>query len=144
MSPRMVNVLLIEDNEIDARMVLRAAENSKLRNRVLVATDGQSGLEILRDAERREQDGAIDLVLLDLNLPGITGVDVLAEIKNDLELRLTPVVILTTSSDEKDIADAYANHAAAFITKPVGFDGFMKVVQSVEQFWVEIVKLPDR
>src|ERR1700754_2829040 len=109
-----------------------------MRNRIHVALDGESALEYLRTPGRRLPD----LILLDLNLPGIDGREVLAEIKSDALLSIIPVVILTTSRAEEDILRTYRLHANCYITKPVDFQQFIRVVQSIEQFWFAIVRLP--
>ncbi len=116
-----IRVLLIEDNPLDARATIRAAERLKLANAIDVVTDGVAALEYLhRDPS---EGGRPDLILLDLNLPGRDGREVLEDIKNDPELRRIPVVILTTSADDADILGAYDLGANAYVTKPIGLDG---------------------
>ncbi|MCP3990191.1 MAG: response regulator [Actinomycetia bacterium] len=136
-------VLLVEDNEIDARMVLRAARSSRLANHIQVVTDGAQALDYLHRRPPFADAPYPHLVLLDLNLPGIDGRDVLAEMKADDTLRHIPVVILTSSTLEQDVLASYRGDAAAFVTKPVGLDGFLKVVEAVECFWIDVVTLPE-
>lgn len=138
-----ISVLLVEDNEIDARMVLRAAESSRLANQIHVVSDGAQALSYLHREPPFTDAPCPHLVLLDLNLPGIDGRDVLAEMKADETLRHIPVVILTSSTLEQDVLASYRSDAAAFVTKPVGLDGFLKVVEAVEHFWIDVVTLPE-
>jgi CheY-like chemotaxis protein len=107
-----------------------------------VAKDGVEALAFLRREGRYAEAKTPDLILLDLNLPRKSGREVLAEIKGDEQLRMIPVVVLTTSADEQDIARAYSNHANCYLTKPVDLDQFLRVVHSIENFWLTLVKLP--
>jgi two-component system, chemotaxis family, response regulator Rcp1 len=140
--PESVHVLLVEDNPIDARVILRAARNSGIANDISHVADGTAALAYLHQQSPFEDALAPDLVLLDLNLPGVDGRDVLAHMKNDEQLRCTPVVVLTTSDDDADILRSYELGANAFVTKPIDADGWAKVVSSIEGFWFQIVKLP--
>jgi CheY-like chemotaxis protein len=137
-----VSILLVEDNPADVRLTQEALKEGKVRNTLAVVSDGEQALAFLRRAG--EQAGAIrpDLILLDLNLPKKSGLEVLAEIKLDEDLRRIPVVILTTSQAEQDIVRSYDLHANAFVTKPVNLQQFIDVVKSIEDFWLEIVRLP--
>jgi two-component system, chemotaxis family, response regulator Rcp1 len=139
---RPIEVLLVEDNPGDVRLTREALKEGKVRNNLYVVSDGTEALSFLR----REGDhaGAVrpDLILLDLNLPRMDGRQVLEEIKGDPELRMIPVVILTSSQAEQDILKAYDLHANCYVTKPVDLDQFITVVQSIESFWFTIVKLP--
>jgi two-component system, chemotaxis family, response regulator Rcp1 len=139
---RPVEILLVEDNPGDVRLTREALAEGKVRNNLYVAVDGVKALEFLR--REGEYAGAVrpDLVLLDLNLPRKDGREVLAEIKADPALRYIPVVILTSSEAESDIARAYDLHANCYVTKPVDLDQFIHVVRSIEDFWFSIVKLP--
>jgi len=139
---RPVEILLVEDNPGDVRLTREALAEGKVRNNLHVAVDGVKALEFLR--REGEYAGVVrpDLVLLDLNLPRKDGRQVLAEIKADPALRYIPVVILTSSEAESDIARAYDLHANCYITKPVDLDQFIHVVRSIEDFWFSIVKLP--
>lgn len=133
-----IDILLVEDNPGDARLAQEALRDSKIRNSLTVAKDGIEAMAHLRSQELP------DLVLLDLNLPRMDGREVLAAIKSDPSLKRIPVVILTTSRDEEDVLRSYELHANCFITKPIDLSQFMKVVRSIEDFWLSIVKLPPR
>lgn len=139
---RPVEILLVEDNPGDVRLTQEAFKEGKVRNNLHVAVDGVEAMAFLR-RERKYADAVRpDIILLDLNLPKKDGREVLAEIKGDLELKRIPVVVLTTSEAEQDILRAYGLHANCYITKPVDLDQFMSVIQSIEDFWLTIVKLP--
>jgi CheY-like chemotaxis protein len=139
---QMVNVLLVEDDAGDVLMTREAFEHYKIRNTLHVVTDGEQALQFVR----REGDFADaprpGLIMLDLNLPRRDGLEVLAEIKADPELRLIPVVILTTSQAEEDILRSYALHANAYVTKPVDFERFIEVIRQIDNFFITVVKLP--
>ncbi len=135
-----IRVLLVEDNVLDAKATLRAAERLKLANAIDHVTDGIAALEYLhRD---RSAGPRPDLILLDLSLPGRDGREVLEDIKRDPELRRIPVVILTTSAEESDIVRAYELGANAYVTKPIGLEGWQEVVSRIEGFWFSLVKIP--
>jgi chemotaxis family two-component system response regulator Rcp1 len=140
---KLVDILLVEDNEGDARLAKEAMRDSKIRNTLHHVSDGEEAMAFLRKEGQYAKVPRPDLVLLDLNLPKKDGRQVLAEIKNDDELKRIPVVILTVSSAEEDILKSYNLHANCFITKPIDLSQFMKVVRSVEDFWLTIVRLPD-
>jgi chemotaxis family two-component system response regulator Rcp1 len=133
----MIEVLLVDDSPADVRLTLEALSEAKIRNTVHVVYDGESALEFLRKPGQRRPD----LILLDLNLPGLDGREVLAEIKGDPELAIIPVVILTTSRAEEDIVRTYRLHANCYVTKPVDLNQFIRVVQSIEDFWFQVVRL---
>jgi CheY-like chemotaxis protein len=134
-----IEIMLVEDNPADVRLTIEAFKDARVRNRLQVARDGVEAIELLR---RAHDDGrAPDLILLDLNLPRKDGREVLHEIKQDSVLRHIPVVILTTSQAEKDILGSYHLGANAVITKPVDIEHFFAVVQSIEHFWLEVVRL---
>lgn len=139
---RLIDVLLVEDGEADVMMVREAFTDAKIANRLHVATTGEEALDFLRKSDGHERVPTPDVVLLDLNLPGISGQDVLAEMKSDDVLRLIPVVVLTTSKAEEDIVRAYGLHANCYVTKPVGFEKLAEVVRAVEDFWLGVVTLP--
>jgi chemotaxis family two-component system response regulator Rcp1 len=139
----MIDILLVEDNEGDARLAKEALRDSKIRNTLHHVTDGEEAMAFLRKEGKYSKLPRPDLILLDLNLPKKDGRQVLAEIKGDENLRRIPVVILTVSSAEEDVLKAYNLHANCYITKPLDLDQFMKVVRSVEDFWLTIVKLPN-
>jgi CheY-like chemotaxis protein len=137
-----IEVLLVEDNPGDVRLTREALKEGKVHNHLSVAADGVEALAFLRRQGRYADAPRPDLILLDLNLPKKDGREVLEEIKSDPALRTIPVVILTTSEAERDIARAYDLHANCYITKPVDLDQFITVVKSIEDFWFTIVKLP--
>lgn len=139
---RPIEILLVEDNPSDVRLVREAFKDAKLRNNLSVAGDGERALCFLRKEEEFEGAPHPDLILLDLNLPKVDGRELLGQIKDSPELRRIPVVILTTSKSEEDILKSYDLHANCYVTKPVDLDQFVKVVQSIEYFWISIVKLP--
>lgn len=142
MSPGAIEILLVEDNPGDARLTLEAFKEGKVINSVTVVRDGVEALAYLRRQEPYTNARQPDMVLLDLNLPRKDGREVLAEIKSDERLRQIPVVVLTTSAAEEDIARAYSSHANCYITKPVDLEQFLRVVHSIESFWLNFVKLP--
>ena len=140
---KVIDILLVEDSEGDARLSLEAMRDSKIRNKMHHVVDGEEAMAFLRKEGKYSKVPRPDLILLDLNLPKKDGREVLAEIKNDDKLKRIPVVVLTVSSAEEDILKSYNLHANCFITKPIDLGQFMKVVQSVEDFWLTIVKLPN-
>ena len=137
-----IDILLVEDNPGDRRLTAEALKEAKIRNELHAVNDGEAAMAFLR--RRGEYVGASrpGLILLDLNLPKMDGREVLKEIKQDPDLKSIPVVILTTSEAEEDIVRTYESHANCYITKPVDFEQFMKVVKSIQEFWVTIVQLP--
>jgi CheY-like chemotaxis protein len=136
-----IEILLVEDNPGDVRLTREALREAKVHNNVHVAADGVEALAFLRKEGSHAKAPRPDLILLDLNLPKKGGREVLEEIKSDNGLSHIPVVILTTSQAERDILESYRLRANAYVTKPVDLEQFLKVVQSIEQFWLEIVKL---
>jgi len=141
-SGKPVDILLVEDSPGDRRLAQEALRESKVSNTVYAVADGVEALEFLRKEGKYAASPRPDLIMLDLNLPRKDGREVLAEVKADANLRCIPVVILTMSKDEEDILKSYNLHANCYITKPIDLDQFMKVVQSIEDFWLTIVKLP--
>lgn len=137
-----VEILMVEDNPGDVRLTMEALRESKLHNNLHVVKDGIEALAYLRQEGDYTDLPRPDLILLDLNLPKKDGREVLREIKTDKEMGRIPVVILTTSRAEEDVLKTYDLHANCFITKPVDLEQFIKVVQSIEFFWLTIVKLP--
>ncbi|MBX9257877.1 response regulator [Desmonostoc muscorum CCALA 125] len=137
-----IEVLLVEDNPGDALLTRIALEDSKISIHLNVVEDGVEAMAFLRKQEKYVNAAHPDIVLLDLNLPKKDGREVLAEIKADENLKRIPVVVLTTSQAEEDIIKAYNLSANCYITKPVDFDQFVKIVKSIENFWFAIVKLP--
>jgi len=137
-----IRILLVEDNEGDVVLTLQALKKANISNGVDVVTDGEQALLYLRKKGKYATAETPDLILLDINLPKVDGMEVLEEVKNDETLKIIPVVILTTSDSENDILKSYNNHANCYITKPVDFRKFMEVVQMIKEFWITIVKLP--
>jgi chemotaxis family two-component system response regulator Rcp1 len=135
-----IHILLVDDNEGDILLTREALDDARIVNKISIAYDGLEAIRFLK----KHPGGANtpDLILLDINLPKMNGTEVLAIIKNDPELKRIPVIMLTTSSAEKDILASYDNHANCYITKPVDLDRFMAVVRTIEDFWISIVKLP--
>jgi chemotaxis family two-component system response regulator Rcp1 len=141
---RPIEILMVEDNPGDVRLTVEALKEGKVRNNFHTVEDGVEALAFLRREGGYAEAPRPDLILLDLNLPKMNGPEVLAEIKEDPELRRIPVVILTVSQAEQDIVKSYNLHANCYITKPVDLDQFLEVVKSIENFWLTIVKLPPR
>lgn len=137
-----IDILLAEDNPGDIELAREALNGHKLRNNLFVVEDGEKALEFLRKQGEYKDVPLPDLILLDLNLPKVDGREVLAEIKQDPGLKRIPVVVLTSSQAEKDIIESYDLHANCYITKPLDFEHFIQVVESIESFWLSIVKLP--
>jgi CheY-like chemotaxis protein len=141
---RPVEILLVEDNEGDVGLIEEVFEEAKIKNKLHVAKNGEEAMLFLRGKGKFSGYPRPDIIILDLNLPNKDGREVLREIKEDENLHNIPVIVLTTSNSEKDILGAYGLHANAYITKPLDFDQFMKVVGSIENFWLEIVRLPTK
>ena len=139
---RPVEILLVEDNEGDIGLVEEVFEEGRIHNNLSVAEDGDEAMMFLRKEGQFANATRPDLILLDLNLPGKDGREVLKEVKEDDNLKKIPVVVLTTSKAEEDILKSYDLHANSYITKPVDFDQFINVIKSIESFWLEVVKLP--
>jgi chemotaxis family two-component system response regulator Rcp1 len=137
-----IEILMIEDNPGDVRLTREALRDGKVRNALHALENGDLALDFLHRRSPYADAPRPDLILLDLKLPGKTGLDLLAEIKADASLQRIPVVILTSSQAEQDIARSYDLHANAYVSKPVGLDQFIEVVRGIEHFWLEIVKLP--
>lgn len=137
-----VEILLVEDNPGEARLTEEVLKESKIPNKLSIVGDGVEAMSFVKRKKKYVDAPHPDLILLDLNLPKKNGREVLAEIKRDRNLRRIPVVVLTVSRDEKDILKCYDLHANCYIIKPVDLDQFIKVVKSIEDFWLTIVKLP--
>ncbi len=137
-----VKILLVEDNPGDIRLTAEVLEQAKVHNKLSVAADGLEAIAFLRREGKYANAPRPDLILLDLNLPKKGGLEVLAEIKSDQDLKRIPVVILTSSKADEDIARSYELHANCYVTKPFGLEQFIAVVKSIEGFWSAIVKLP--
>jgi CheY-like chemotaxis protein len=135
---RVLHILLVEDDEVDVMNVKRAFEKNKILNPLYVASNGLEALSMLREGKVPQ---ARRLVLLDLNMPGMGGIEFLRELRADPKLRLTPVVVLTTSGDEKDRIDAYDFHVAGYLRKPVEFPNFMELTAALNKYWT-LVEMP--
>jgi two-component system, chemotaxis family, response regulator Rcp1 len=137
-----IEILLVEDSPDDADLTIDALRDGRVRNRITHLEDGVEAMAFLRRAGKYADAPRPDLILLDLNLPRKNGREVLAEVKTDPDLRRIPVVIMTSSDDEKDVLAAYNLCVNCYVTKPVDLDQFIGVVKSIEHFWFSIVKLP--
>jgi chemotaxis family two-component system response regulator Rcp1 len=140
----MINILLVEDNPADVRLTEEALKEASAQTRLHIARDGLEALRFLRREEEHAGAPRPDLVLLDLNLPGLHGSAVLERVKGDPDLRRIPVVILTTSPSEDDILNAYDHHVNSYIRKPVDLDQFLAVLRAIDQYWLGSVALPPR
>jgi CheY-like chemotaxis protein len=141
---RPVEILLVEDDEGDILLTNEALDLSRITNNISVARNGEEALKFLRRAEGFQDAPRPDIVLLDLNLPRVDGREVLAQVKDDPDLRRIPIIVLSTSDTEEDILSSYDLHANAYITKPVDFDRFLGVIRSIDDFFVTVVRLPTR
>jgi CheY-like chemotaxis protein len=139
-----VEILLAEDNDGDVGLVEEVLEEAKIRNVIHVVSDGEEAILFLNGEGKFSGSPRPDIILLDLNLPKKDGREVLKEIKENNNLKNIPIVILTTSGAEKDVLRAYELHANAYVTKPLDFDQFINVVESIAKFWLEIAKLPNK
>lgn len=137
-----IEILLVEDNPGDVRLTEKAFADAGLVNNLNVVNDGVAAMNYLRQEGEYADSTRPDMVLLDLNLPRKSGEEVLTEIKGDEDLKRIPVVILTSSDAEEDMIRSYNEHANAYLTKPVDFQGFLDVVSRVEGFWISVVELP--
>jgi chemotaxis family two-component system response regulator Rcp1 len=137
-----IEVLLVEDSLGDVRLTREAFKDAKVHINLHVAPDGAEAMDFLNREGKHASAARPDLILLDLNLPKKDGREVLEEIKESPTLKSIPVVVLTTSASEADILRSYRLHANCFITKPVGLEGFLEVVKSIDSFWLSVVKLP--
>ena len=141
---RGITLLLIEDGEADQQLVTRALRRAKIKTNLHIVDNGEDGLAFLRGDGEHKDSPRPDLILLDLNLPRIDGKQVLREIRADEKLKEIPVVMLTTSAEERDIIESYRLGVNAYITKPVEVQDFMESVQKLEEFWFDLVKLPSK
>jgi chemotaxis family two-component system response regulator Rcp1 len=137
-----IHILLVDDNEGDILLTREALEDARIVNKISIANDGVEAISFLKKDPPYRDTEMPDIILLDINLPKMDGTEVLSIIKNDPELKRIPVIMLTTSSSEKDILASYDNYANCYITKPVDLERFMDVVRTIEDFWISIVKLP--
>ena len=141
-APRPVNVLLVEDDEGDVLMTREAFEFYKVRNPLHVVSDGEQALQFVRRTGPYTDAPRPGLILLDVNLPRVSGLEVLAELKQDPELSTIPVVMLTTSQADEDILRSYSLHANAYVSKPVDFDQFTAAIRQIDDFFLSLVQLP--
>ena len=142
MKHEIVEILLVEDNKGDIVLVKEALKRAKVANKLTVIEDGQAALDYLLETKKPDGPTMPGLILLDLNLPKLNGQEVLEKIKQDDNLKFVPVVIMTSSNAEEDILKAYNHQANCYVTKPVDFDQLMRVVNSIESFWLSVVQLP--
>lgn len=140
---REVHILLVEDNEGDIILTLDAFEESKVKTKISVVKNGQDALDFLYKKEEFSQAERPDLILMDINIPIFNGHDVLKIIKEDESLKTIPVIMLTTSSNQKDINKAYENHTNSYVTKPIEMDDFLKAILKIEEFWLQLSKFAD-
>lgn len=143
LSFRPVRILLIEDSPSDANLTIREFSRAKIANELSWVEDGETAMDYLYCRGQFTKALRPDLILLDLNLPGMNGQEVLAEVKADDNLKRIPVVILTTSTDEEDILRSYNLNANCYVTKPLDINQFIRVVQLINDFWVAAVTLPN-
>jgi len=141
---RSAHILLVEDNDGDVLLTVEALEDRKIINKVSVVRNGKDALDFVFQRGQFENEETPDLILLDVNLPLKNGHEVLQTIKSDEKTRHIPVVMLTTSSAEADIKKAYQQHANCYITKPIEVEDFLTAVMSIEDFWFQLVKLPNK
>ena len=137
-----IEILLVEDNPGDVRLTQEGFERAQLHNRMWLAPDGETAMQMLRHEPPHQDAPHFDLVLLDLNLPGFSGLEVLQQMKHDPKLRAIPVVVLSSSDAESDIVASYDGHANCYVTKPSDFDGYIEVVHAIERFWTTVARLP--
>lgn len=138
----LINILIVDDSADDVEFTLNALRGTKLANAINIVTDGVEAMEYLRKQGKYANAMTPSMVLLDLNMPRKDGREVLAEMKKDKDLRLIPVVILTTSEAEEDIVRSYDLHANCYISKPVDLQALSKIVRSIDDFWFGVVQLP--
>ena len=139
---RQIEILLVEDNEGDVFLTKIAFEQAKIINNMHVAPDGEEAMKMLRKEGEYEDLPTPDIILLDINMPKKSGIEVLKEVKNDDELKRIPVIMLTSSKADQDIIESYGEHANGYIVKPVDVTQFQEVVSAVEDFWFSVVVLP--
>ncbi|MFK7769596.1 MAG: response regulator [Mariniblastus sp.] len=141
---KIIDILLVEDSETDAELTLEALKQGKLQNTVSHVKDGEEALQYLHREGEYADVPRPDLILLDLNMPKLDGREVLKRIREDEELNVIPVVVLTTSSSDKDILESYGLAANSYIVKPVDLQSFFDVIKEINNFWVRVVVLPPK
>ncbi|ESQ91321.1 hypothetical protein ABAC460_07070 [Asticcacaulis sp. AC460] len=139
---RSARVLLVEDNRGDAMLTCRAFKRAQRVRHIVVAETGEKGLSILRREDGFDDADRPDIILLDLNLPGIGGHDFLSEVKSDPALRCIPIIVLSSSSARADVVGSYNRHANGYITKPVTIDAYDGIVAKIEDYWFQLMQLP--
>ena len=139
-----IDILLVEDSETDAELTIEALRQGKLQNTVNHVKDGEQALQYLRNEGAYVDAPRPDLILLDLNMPKIDGREVLRQIRSDDDLKVIPVVVLTTSSQDRDIHESYGLAANSYIVKPVNLNSFFEIVREINNFWVQVVSLPPK
>jgi CheY-like chemotaxis protein len=139
-----IDILLVEDSKGDIGLIEEVFEEAKIKNNLHIAEDGEEAILFLNNQGPFSDAPRPDIILLDLNLPKKDGREVLQEVKEDDNLKNIPIVVLTTSKAEEDILRSYNLHANAYVTKPVDFNQFIKVIKTIEDFWLQIVKLPSK
>lgn len=139
-----IDILLVDDNPGDVRLTLESMAECKIKNKISIANDGIEAMAFLRQQGIYAKAPRPDLILLDLNMPRKNGLETLADIKTDIKLKHIPVVVLTISDADQDILETYQHHANCYIIKPLDLDRFVKVIKSIEDFWLSIVKLPPK
>lgn len=142
--PKPIHVLLVEDSPSDAKLLQTMMQVAKLYTRVVHVGDGAAALDYMYQRGPYSQSPRPDLVLLDLNLPKVNGFEVLHTLKDDPTLKVIPIVVMTSSSSEEDVLKSYQHHANCYVTKPVDFNQFQKIVQTLDTFWFTIVQLPPK
>ena len=144
LNARNIEILLVEDNPGDVRLTQEAFKEGKISNNLSVVKDGAAAIDFLKKNGEYKNSPTPDLILLDLNLPKKNGHEVLEEIRKDPALKMIPVIILTSSEADKDILRAYSLNANCYIKKPVDLDQLLRTVKAIDNFWLEIVKLPPK
>lgn len=139
-----IDILLVEDSPGDARLIQEAMRDARISNRITRVNDGAAALAYLRKEGEYAEVRRPDLVLLDLGLPKVSGREVLAAVKEDPALKSIPIIVLTSSTLDEDVAEVYRLHGNCYVSKPVDIDQFMRVVRTIEDFWLTIVHLPRR
>lgn len=137
-----IEILMVDDSKGDVDLIREAFEEARVRNRITAANDGEIALKMLRQEPPFAGVPRPDLILLDLNMPRMSGLELLQIVKADESLKMIPVVVLSSSQAECDIARSYELHANAYMVKPAGFEEFLQAIRSIEGFWLEFVKLP--
>ncbi|MBN2261002.1 MAG: response regulator [Clostridiales bacterium] len=143
MTKKKINILLIEDNPGDVDLILYTFKKNRINNEIKAITSGEEALDFIFKRNNYENALSPDLIILDINLPKISGLEILKEIKSHSETKMIPTIILTTSKSEMDILTAYENFASAYVVKPVEIEEFIETIAKLDNFWLDIVKLPN-